>query len=54
MYQGSLIDELMASVERAEARAMRAQSAETIEIESWLAVAGWETSKPETEYLGVA
>jgi|HubBroStandDraft_2_1064218.scaffolds.fasta_scaffold1818764_2 hypothetical protein len=54
MYQGTMIDELMASVERAEARSLRAQSAETVEIESWSAVANWETSKIETEYLGVA
>jgi hypothetical protein len=41
-------------VERAEARAMRAQSAETVAIETWLAAAGWETPTTETEYLGVA
>ena len=54
MYQGTVIDELMASVERAEERSMRAQSAETFEFEAWLAVAGWETTQIETKLLGVA
>ena len=54
MYQGSIIDELMASVERAEERAMRVQSAETVAMENWLAVAGWKTCTTETELLGVA
>jgi hypothetical protein len=54
MYTGTLMDELMASVERAEERTMQAQSAETIEFEAWLAVAGRETTQIETNLLGVA
>ena len=54
MYTGTIIDELIASVERAEERSVRARSAETIEFEAWLATAGWEVTQHETELLGVA
>jgi hypothetical protein len=54
MYKGTLIDELIASVERAEERSVRVQSAETIEFEAWLATAGWEITHQEIELLGVA
>ncbi len=54
MYTGTLIDQLIASVERAEERTVKAQSTETIEFEAWLATAGWDTAQNETKLLGVA
>ncbi len=54
MFTGSLIDELIASVERAEERSVSARSTETIEFEAWLATAGWDTAQNKIELLGVA
>ncbi len=54
MYTGTLIDQLIASVERAEERAVKAQSSETIEFEAWLAATDWESPQIETKLLGVA
>jgi hypothetical protein len=52
MYSGNLIDQLMASVERAEARAR--QQSESADLERWYAVAAQEVSQPEHDLLGVA
>jgi hypothetical protein len=52
MYSGSLIDQLMATVERAEARAQ--QPSESTPLERWYALAAQETSQLERDLLGVA
>jgi hypothetical protein len=51
MYTGTLIDDLMATVERAE---QHAKERELPELESWCAVARQEVSQLESVLLGVA
>ena len=52
MYTGTLIDQLMATVERAEARAR--QQSESAELERLYAAVSREISQPEHDLLGVA
>ncbi len=52
MYSGNLIDQLMETVERAEARAH--QQSETARLEHWYAVSAQELSQLEHDLLGVA
>ncbi len=52
MFTGNLIDQLMATVERAEARAH--QPGESAPPEPWYAVAAQEISPLEHDLLGVA
>jgi hypothetical protein len=52
MYTGSLIDQLMATVERAEARVE--QKSEASQLEHWYAVSAQELSQLDHDLLGVA
>jgi len=52
MYTGSLIDELMSTVERAEARAY--QQGEDARLEHWYAVSAQELAQLDPDLLGVA
>ena len=52
MYSGTLIDQLIATVERAEARAR--QQSESAELERWYATVSQEISQLELVLLGVA
>jgi hypothetical protein len=52
MYTGTLIEELMATVERAEQHAH--EQAELAQLECWYAVAPYELSQVEPNLLGVA
>jgi hypothetical protein len=52
MYTGNLIDQLMAAVERAEARAEQQRQAS--QLEHWYAVSAQELSQLEHDLLGVA
>jgi len=50
MYTGTLIEELMATVERAEQQAR----VETADLERWYASAPYEMAAIETNLIGVA
>ena len=52
MYTGTLIDELMATVERAEQHASR--EADSAELDRWYAVAPHELTQAEPSLIGVA
>lgn len=52
MYSGNLIDQLIATVERAEARAH--EQSETAQLEHWYAVAQHELSQLDHDLVGVA
>jgi len=52
MYSGNLIDQLMATVERAEVHA--AEQRETAMLEHWYAVSAQELAQLDQELLGVA
>jgi hypothetical protein len=52
MYSGSLIDQLMETVERAELRA--AEQSEAAKLECWYAVSAKELSQLDHDLLGVA
>jgi hypothetical protein len=52
MYTGNLIDQLVATVERAEARIY--QQSEAAQLEHWYAVSAQELSQLEHDLLGVA
>ena len=52
MYTGNLIDQLMATVERAEARAE--QKSELSQLEHWYAVSAQELAQLDPDLLGVA
>lgn len=51
MYTGTLIEELIATVERVERAHARAEAAE---LELWLSVAPYQQQQVEPELLGVA
>ena len=51
MYEGTLIDDLMSAVERAE---QRATECDIPELETWCAMARQEIAQLETALLGVA
>jgi len=52
MYSGNLIDQLMAAVERAEART--AEQSEAARLEQFYAISAQELSQLEHDLLGVA
>lgn len=52
MYTGTLIEQLMAAVERVEARAR--EEAESAELERWYASLSREISQLDNELVGVA
>lgn len=52
MYSGNLIDQLMATVERAEART--AEQSEAAKLEYWYAVSAQELAQLDHDLLGVA
>jgi hypothetical protein len=52
MYQGTLIDDLMATVERAERHAH--QQTGSAELEHWYALAGRQLAPADQNLLGVA
>jgi hypothetical protein len=52
MYKGTLIDDLMATVERAERHAH--QQADSIELEHWYALTGRQLVPADQNLLGVA
>jgi hypothetical protein len=52
MYTGTLIDDLIATVERAEQHAY--QEADSAELDGWYAVAPHELGRAEPNLIGVA
>jgi hypothetical protein len=52
MYKGTLIDDLMATVERAERHAH--QQADSVELEYWYALTGRQLVPADQNLLGVA
>ena len=51
MYKGTLIDDLMATVERAE---QHVQQEDSVELDSWYSVAPGELGQAEPNLIGVA
>lgn len=51
MYKGTLIDDLMATVERAE---QHVQQEDSMELDRWYAVAPGELGQAEPNLIGVA
>jgi hypothetical protein len=54
MFTGTLIEDLMATVERAEQYVCKHKEAELQGAESWRGIASYEFSQPTNNLLGVA